>query len=141
VVPSPFPYWVAPVGAHNTRCNQNLSRVNCVSLGNSDLSSQLTEGGKNFESTRTDSKKCLGRALHSYYCVDAMLIFGVVRYLYSRGLWATSGFTHSVLSIWGFLSIALSLIAAIIALARDSTKIYGIVALVLSLFSFLFYVQ
>jgi hypothetical protein len=73
--------------------------------------------------------------------VNAVLIFTLVRYLYWRGLWAASGGAHSALSIWGVLSIVLSLVTAIVGLVRDSSKGLGVVALCLSLFSFVFYVQ
>jgi hypothetical protein len=72
---------------------------------------------------------------------DTILIFALVRYLYWRGLWTANAGAHGVLSMWVGLSVLLSLAAAIVGLVKDASKAYGIVALCLSLFSFLFYVQ
>ena len=72
---------------------------------------------------------------------DAIVIFTVVRYLYWRGLWPASAAVRGVLSVWGGLSVVLSLMTSIVALAKDASRPYGVLALFLSLLSFLFYVQ
>lgn len=72
---------------------------------------------------------------------DALVILALVRYLYWRGLWLASPWVHHVLGVWGGLSVVLSLGTAIIGLAKDQSRGYGLLALCLSLLSFLFYVQ
>jgi hypothetical protein len=72
---------------------------------------------------------------------DAVVIFILVRYLYWRGLWPASPRVHEVLSVWGGLSVLLSLVTSIMALAKDASRAFGVLALCLSLLSFLFYVQ
>jgi hypothetical protein len=72
---------------------------------------------------------------------SATLIFALVRYLYWRGLWGPSASARGVLSVWGALSLTLSLISAIVGLVKDASKASCILALFLSLFSFLLYVQ
>jgi hypothetical protein len=72
---------------------------------------------------------------------DALVIFALVRYLYWRGLWPARPGIHDLLSVWGGLSVLLSLATAIVALVKDTSWVYGILALCLSLLSFLFYVQ
>jgi hypothetical protein len=72
---------------------------------------------------------------------DAILIFTLVRYLYWRGVWAASPRVHEVLGVWGGISVLLSLMTSVMALAKDASRAYGMLALCLSLVSFLFYVQ
>ena len=72
---------------------------------------------------------------------DAIAIFALIRYLGWRGLWPASARVHGVLSVWGGLAVALSLLTSIVALAKDASRVYGAIALCLSLLSFLFYAQ
>ena len=72
---------------------------------------------------------------------DAVVIFALVRYLYWRGLWPASARLHDALSVWGGLAVLVSSVTSIVALAKDQSRAYGILALGLSLLSFLFYVQ
>ena len=72
---------------------------------------------------------------------DAVLIFAIVRYLYWRGVWETSYRAHSLLSVWGGLSVLFSLLTAALGVRKDASKGYSFLALGLSLISFLFYVH
>jgi len=73
--------------------------------------------------------------------VDSVLIFVLVRYLYGRGLWTANTGFRNLLSMWGGLSVMVSLAAAIGGLAKDDSKTLAVVACVLSLFSVAFYAQ
>jgi hypothetical protein len=72
---------------------------------------------------------------------NAILIFVLVRYLYWRGLWGSGASARGVLSVWSALSLMLSLAAAVVGLVKDASKAPCIVALVISLCSFLLYAQ
>jgi len=72
---------------------------------------------------------------------DALAIFALVRYLYWRGLWPSASAAHYFLSVWGGVAMLLSLGTATVALIKDASKGYALLALFLSLLSFLFYAQ
>lgn len=73
--------------------------------------------------------------------LDAVAIFSVIRYLYWRGAWTPNSTLSNILSVWGGLALILSFITAVIGLAKDASRAYGILALCLSVVSFLFYIQ
>jgi UDP-N-acetylmuramyl pentapeptide phosphotransferase/UDP-N-acetylglucosamine-1-phosphate transferase len=75
--------------------------------------------------------------------LDAVLIYSLIGYLDSHGLWRSSppGRMQSVVSVWGGLSVLASLATALLAVAKDESKAFAAVAVCLSVVSFLFYVQ
>jgi len=72
---------------------------------------------------------------------NAVVIYALIHYLYGHGLWTANARARSVMSVWGGLAFFSSLVTAIVALVKDKSKAYAIVALCLSLFSFVFYAQ
>jgi hypothetical protein len=72
---------------------------------------------------------------------NAVMIYALIEFLYSHGLWRSSPRIQTSLSIWGALSFILSLTCGVVALSRDASKGCATLALCLSLLSFLFYVQ
>jgi hypothetical protein len=72
---------------------------------------------------------------------DAILIFALVRYLYWRGLWQTNVSLHTLFGIWGGVAVLFSLMTGIMALVKDASRSYGLVAVCLSIVSIFFYVK
>ena len=72
---------------------------------------------------------------------DAVLIYTLINYLSWRGLWTVSSRARDVLSVWGGLALLCSFVTGIVALARDESRAYSILAVCLSVLSFFFYVQ
>jgi len=74
---------------------------------------------------------------------NAVVIYSVIRYLDSRGLWNLSPppRVQSMVSVWGGLSVLASFAIALLAVGKDESKAFAAVALCLSLVSFFFYVQ
>ena len=72
---------------------------------------------------------------------DAVVIYALISYFSRHGLWTPTSSARPVLSVWGGLSFLLSLVTAIVGLAKEESPGYGTSALCLSLLSFLLYVQ
>lgn len=70
---------------------------------------------------------------------SAILIFCIIRYLYSRGLWYGNVRVQTVLRIWEGISMVLSPATAIVGLRKDDSKAFSTLALCLSMLNFLFY--
>ena len=69
-----------------------------------------------------------------------VLIWTIVEYLYSHGLWHNNDVaTQSVLRMWEGIATVLSLGTAILGLRRDASKSFSIVALCISTLNFVFY--
>jgi hypothetical protein len=74
---------------------------------------------------------------------DAVLIYSVISFLDTPGLWKSSPppRVHSVVSVWGGLSVLASLATALVGVAKGESKVLTPLALFLSILSFFFYVQ
>jgi len=72
---------------------------------------------------------------------NALLISFTGEYLYQRGIWRANPRLEHFLSSWGGIAVLLSLVTALIGLARDESRGFSIFALCLSLFSVMFYVR
>jgi uncharacterized membrane protein YidH (DUF202 family) len=72
---------------------------------------------------------------------NAILIWTIVRYLYWRSLWELNPSVQNLLTSWGDTAVLLSVVAALVGLAKDKSRGYSILALCLSLFSVMFYVR
>jgi hypothetical protein len=71
----------------------------------------------------------------------AILIRATVRYLYSHGLWDANSRLQSTLRSCGDVVFVLSVVTAVIALAKDESWKFRIIALLLGLSSVMFYVR
>ncbi|HET9177339.1 MAG TPA: hypothetical protein VFQ24_03190 [Terriglobia bacterium] len=72
---------------------------------------------------------------------DAIVIFALVRYLYWRGLWQADASLQAVFAAWGGAAFLLSLATGILALLKDTSRSYGMLAVCLSIVSFFFYIK
>ena len=72
--------------------------------------------------------------------VSYILIWCVVEYLYSHGLWRNNVRAHNLVRTWENASTVLAVLTAILGLKRDVSKPFAFVALCVSLFNFVFYV-
>ena len=70
---------------------------------------------------------------------SAILIFCIIDYLDSQGLWYGNVRAQTVLWVWEIISTVLSPVTALVGLKRDASKALSIVALCLSMLNFLFY--
>jgi hypothetical protein len=71
----------------------------------------------------------------------ALICVTTIYYLHRRGMWKPFSSLASGLSILGGLALLVSLALAIVALAKEEPPYIALLALCLSLLSFLLYVQ
>src|SRR5438034_11187826 len=72
---------------------------------------------------------------------NALLISFTVEYLYQRGIWRANPRLDYFLSSWGGMAVLLSLVTALIGLARDESPGFSIFALCLRVFSAILHVR
>jgi UDP-N-acetylmuramyl pentapeptide phosphotransferase/UDP-N-acetylglucosamine-1-phosphate transferase len=71
----------------------------------------------------------------------ALVTLIAIQYLYRRGMWQPQSALGSRIDGVGGLALLISFVLACVSLAKERPHIYGIIALCLSVLSFLLYVR
>jgi hypothetical protein len=71
----------------------------------------------------------------------ALITMTAIHYLYHRGAWRPESSLGSAIGILGGFGLLVSFVLAAVALSKNEPQFAGVIALILSMLSFLLYVQ